>query len=205
MTTVARSDDRDAWRAIGERLRPFVARRVASPSDADDVLQDVFVRIAGGAPLRDEERFTSWLFAVARSALAEHGRQRARHPNAEAKLDEPEFSEDAPDTLRDELTTCVARFVTRLPDDYREAITLVELEGVSQSQAAEMLGLSRSGMKSRVQRGRALLRGMFEQACALELDGRRKVLECEPRSDDPCAQPRSCAPAGRSPGFRGDS
>lgn len=187
MTSLARPDDRDAWRAIEHRLRPFVARRVPSPADADDVLQDIFVRIARGAPIRHEERLTSWLFAVARSALADHRRQLARHPHASADRDEPASPEEtAPDPLHEELTACVARFVTLLPDDYREAITLVEIEGVAQSEAAEMLGLSRSGMKSRVQRGRAALRRMFERACALELDARSKVLECEPRNGCGC-------------------
>ena len=68
------------WQDVAARLRPFVARRV-SPSEIDDVMQDVFVRMQRGLPaLRDEERFTSWLFQIARSSVAEHMRTRARHP-----------------------------------------------------------------------------------------------------------------------------
>ncbi|HYU16387.1 MAG TPA: sigma factor, partial [Candidatus Acidoferrum sp.] len=63
---------------VADRLRPFLARRVPA-SDVDDVLQDVFVRIQRGLPaLRDEERFGAWMFQVAHSAAAEHGRARAR-------------------------------------------------------------------------------------------------------------------------------
>ena len=59
------------WQEVETRLRPFVARRV-SPSDVDDVMQDIFVRMQKGlAALRDEPRFTSWLFLIARSAVAE--------------------------------------------------------------------------------------------------------------------------------------
>ena len=68
------------WQDVAARLRPFIARRV-SPSEIDDVLQDVFLRLQRGLPaLRDEERFTSWLFQIARSSVAEHMRTRARHP-----------------------------------------------------------------------------------------------------------------------------
>jgi RNA polymerase sigma-70 factor, ECF subfamily len=181
-----RAADPEAWRAIEARLRPFVARRVATAADVDDVLQEIFVRIQRGASLRDDERMSSWLFAIARNAVVDHHRDRSRHPVA-AGEEEPEPPPDTASELLDhELTSCVARFVTLLPDDYREAITLVELEGMSQVDAAAMLGLSRSGMKSRVQRGRAALRRMFEEACALELDARRKVIECLPRTCGGC-------------------
>ncbi len=80
------------WEDVAERLRPFVARQVP-PTEVDDVLQDVFVRIQRGLPtLRDDERFTSWLFQVARSSVAEHGRRKARHPlapEADAELPAP--------------------------------------------------------------------------------------------------------------------
>jgi RNA polymerase sigma-70 factor (ECF subfamily) len=172
------------WREIEQRLRPFVARRVASAADVDDVLQEVFLRLARGLPeLRDQDRMAPWLFSIARNVVIDHHRRVRREPIASgARPDEPVPDPQADDErLLGELSTCVARFITELPDDYREAITLVELEGLSQKEAAERLGLSHSGMKSRVQRGRAALRRLFEDACALELDARRKVIACEPR------------------------
>jgi RNA polymerase sigma-70 factor (ECF subfamily) len=185
MATRPAADER-SWREIEQRLRPFVARRVASPADVDDVLQEVFLRLSHGLPaLRDGERLTSWLFAIARNAVVDHHRDRGRHPLAEpVEMPSAEIDDSTP--LQDDLTACVARFVTLLPDEYREAITLVELEGVSQKEAAAMLGLSHSGMKSRVQRGRAALRRMFEQACALEIDARQKVIACEARACGGC-------------------
>jgi len=80
-----------------------------------------------------------------------------------------------------------------LPSPYREAITLTELEGRTQREAAQMLGISLSGMKSRVQRGRAKLRGMLEACCKVAVDARGKVIACEPRKGD---EPKGCC--GRS-------
>lgn len=80
-----------------------------------------------------------------------------------------------------ELTECVAFFVARLPSPYREAITLTELQGMSQREAAEMLGVSLSGVKSRVQRGRQRIRRMFEECCEMSLDARGRVTDCAPR------------------------
>ncbi len=80
------------------------------------------------------------------------------------------------------LGECVSLFVSRLSSPYREAVTLTELEGLTQKEAAEMLGISLSGLKSRVQRGRDKIRHMFEQCCQISVDCRGRVIECEPRN-----------------------
>lgn len=169
---------RNAHGELHARLRPFVARRVPA-SDVDDVVQDVFLRLQRGiASLRDEERFGAWVYQVARSAIADHRRSRARHPLTEKEPDEPAAEADEPAV---DLAAYVAPFVAMLPSPYREALTLTELEGLTQKEAAEMMGISLSGMKSRVQRGRAQLRQLFEDCCAIALDARGRVIACEPR------------------------
>ncbi len=174
------------WQDVTARLRPFIARRV-SPSEIDDVLQDVFVRVQRGLPaLRDEERFTSWLFQIARSSVAEHLRTRARHPLADDDL----ANEPAPEPGDDReaarsLSACVSMFVAQLESPYREAVTLVELEGLTAREAAEMVGISISAMKSRVQRGREQLRRLFEACCEIAVDVRGKVTDFAPRAK-PC-------------------
>ena len=167
---------------VDARLRPYIARRVPA-TDVDDVMQDVYLRMQRGLPgLRDDERFAAWLFQVARSAIAEHGRARARHPVASPD-DVPETPIEADDDreVARHLAACVAGFVAQLPSPYREAVTLVELEGLTAREAAELAGISVSGMKSRVQRGRAQLRGLFEACCEIALDARGKAIEATPR------------------------
>lgn len=189
------------WSEVDVRLRPFVARRV-SPPDVDDVMQDVYLRLQRGlGALRDEQRMGAWLHQVARSAIADHGRARARHPLTAAAregaaaharaLDGAAVvdSHDDREVAR-ALASCVAVFVARLPSPYREAVTLVELEGLTAREAAAMTGVSLSGMKSRVQRGRAQLRALFEDCCAIALDARGKVTGFAPRS--PCADRGGC-------------
>jgi hypothetical protein len=90
----------------------------------------------------------------------------------------PSDQDDA--TVERELATYVAPFVAMLPSPYREALTLTELEGISQKDAALMLGISVSGMKSRVQRGRQHLRSALEDCCHIAIDARGRVYE--PRS-----------------------
>jgi RNA polymerase sigma-70 factor, ECF subfamily len=183
------------WREVEERLRPFIARRVPS-TDVDDVLQDVFARMHRGLPaLRDTQRFSGWLYQVARSAIVDRGRDRARHPIARdagvAELADQPVDDDREASRL--LAGCIAVFVARLPSPYREAVTLVELEGLTAREAAALAEVSVSGMKSRVQRGRAQLRQMFEQCCEIALDGRGKIIDFAPRA--PCPGPQRCSPS----------
>jgi RNA polymerase sigma-70 factor (ECF subfamily) len=169
---------------------------VATQSDVDDVLQEVFVRVhRGEAAVRDGERFGGWVHRIARHAVADHLRSRARHP-VRSEGDVETAVPDDESTLEAELGECVALFVARLPSPYREAITLTDLEGLTQKDAAEMLGLSVSGMKSRVQRGRDRIRQMFEQCCEISVDARGRVIECTVRSLENV--PEDCRAAAES-------
>lgn len=178
---------RGAWKDLDAKLRPFVARRVRSGTDVDDVVQDVFLRMQRAvATLRDDERFGPWVYQVTRSAIADHHRAAARQPVAESEqateeLPAPDVEDDA--TAKQELATYVAVFVAMLPSPYREALTLTELEGMTQKDAAFMLGISLPAMKSRVQRGREKLRETLEACCHIALDARGAVVSCEPRPD----------------------
>ena len=178
---------RGAWQELEGQLRPFVARRLGDASDVDDVLQDIYLRIqAGVGTLRDSERFGPWVYQVARSALADHGRSRARHPlpATGAKEETLAPSQNADENEAEQgLAQNLAVFVAALPSPYREAITLTELQGMSQKDAAEMLGISLSGMKSRVQRGRQQMRQMLQACCEIALDARGHVVSYDRRAD----------------------
>ena len=175
---------------LAQKLRPFVAQRVPA-GEVDDVLQDVFVRVQRGLPtLRDEERLVPWLYQVARSAVQESVRQRARHPLAAHDYDEPAAVEPETSVASETgLAAFAAAAIPRLPSPYKEALTLTDLQGMTQLAAAKLLGISPSGMKSRVQRGREKLRELLESCCDIALDVRGGIIACEPRQKTKC----SCA------------
>jgi RNA polymerase sigma-70 factor (ECF subfamily) len=178
------------WAGAIDRLRPFVARRVPA-ADVDDVVQDVLVRAHRSlGAVRDDQRFAPWLYAVARTAIADRGRARAR---ADRAWEPPHSAEEDPIEAR--LAGVIAFFVARLPSPYREAITLTELEGKTQREAAAMLGVSLPALKSHVLRGRARLRAMLEQCCEIALDARKRPVACTPRAPRSAEQLVCDAPA----------
>ncbi len=185
---------RGAFRDLESKLRPFIARRVRSSSDIDDVLQDVFLRMQRGLhDLQDDQRFGPWVYQVARSAIGDHHRSAARHPLVAHEPDEDSVAEQS--ESRDEgdmaaaqaaLVACIAPFVAELPTPYREAITLSELEGLTHQEAADMLGITLPAMKSRVQRGRLRLRAALDACCKIAVDARGGAMTCEPRKCSDC-------------------
>ena len=123
------------------------------------------------------------MYRIAQRCIADAVRAVARSPLR--RVDEtPEVAAPAPDDsdeLRCELGACVALFVARLPPPYREAVTLTELEGLTQKQAAAMLGVTLAAMKSRSSRGREKLRDLFDECCRISVDCRGRITACEPR------------------------
>jgi RNA polymerase sigma-70 factor (ECF subfamily) len=153
-------------------------RRVPGP-DADDIVQEALLRIHRGLPgVRADGALVGWLYQVTRNALVDH--VRARRAIGEPE-DQP-CDEAADDVAFERLAACVRPFAGMLPQPYREAIELVELAGLTQVEAAARLGVPISTMKSRVQRGRAQLRELLEQCCAIDLDARGHVVDVTPRT-----------------------
>ncbi len=182
------------WRELRARLHGFVRRRVGNPEDAEDVVQDVFVRMQRNIDtLSSTDRLDAWAFRIARNAIVDHYRalnRRNMTGEAAAKVMDDlaadgTVGEPSNDALA-ELAHCIAPMVRGLPESYRQAIQLTELEGMTQAAAAERLGLSIPGAKSRVQRGRARLRAMLLRCCEIETDRRGRVVAFETRDGEGC-------------------
>ena len=171
----------DIWMDLAGRVRRFVGRRVADAHAADDITQDVMLRVqAQLGALPEGEKLAAWVIAVARNAVIDHYRARAVRDHADVAAAEPvaEEPESDADAAR-ELTPCLANMVRQLPEPYRTALRLVHLEGLSLQELADREGLSLSGAKSRVQRARRQLGEMLHDCCRIERDGRGNVLDVE--------------------------
>ncbi len=186
------------WADFAPPLRGFLARRVPPGVDAEDLVQEVFLRVIRHADsLRGTDRPEAWLFQIARNALRDTLRARLRRDGRNDAIDSDDDLAAEPGATAEraaeaELAPCLTSMVGRLREPYRTAITLTTLQGTSQAQAARQLGISTSGMKSRVQRGRDRLREMLVQCCAIAVDVRGGVSDFSPRSAGAC-QPTGAA------------
>jgi len=170
------------WEEFHAPLQQFIRRRVSDEDTAEDVLQDVFLKIHQRMDaLKDVRKLEGWVYQITRNAIIDS--YRSRRPttplDAEEVLDLPEELPD--DDIVSELLPCVRAMVKSLPEVDRQALVLTEYRGLSQRELAERLGLSFSGAKSRVQRAREKLKQQLLECCHFELDRRNHILDYQPR------------------------
>ncbi|HEX8673145.1 MAG TPA: RNA polymerase sigma factor SigZ [Longimicrobium sp.] len=184
-----------AWTEFHDGLHGFLLRRVRDPDVADDLLQDVFLKVHTQlAGLRDPGRLHPWMYRVARNAIADHFRARRDATPLSEALPAPERERDAVA----ELAPCIRALVSRLPSADREALELTDLGDLTQTELAHRLGISPSGAKSRVQRARTRLKEAVLACCAVYLDATGSVDDYAPGPnchchDDDRETGRSCA------------
>lgn len=178
-----------AWYELGHRLRSYVSRRV--PTDADDIVQSVMVKLLERRSEIEADSIRAWLFAVTRNAVAEYYRQKRPMVDLDTFGDLPEVdSSDPAERTIGALADCLEPMLGALPEADADVLRRVDLEGVPQVELAALLGVPLSTLKSRVQRARTKLRATFDDCCTFELSRGGAPLSFERRQ--PCA-PQPCA------------
>jgi RNA polymerase sigma-70 factor (ECF subfamily) len=175
------------WKEYHSRLRVFIKSRVSDDATADDILQNVFLKMHTGLPsLKDMTKLQSWLYQITRNAVTDYYRSQKPVFDIPEWLPEPET--DSCDKVTQELSECMQPMIKLLPEKYREAVILSEIRGLTNKEVAQLQGISLSGAKSRVQRGRALLKEMLADCCRLEFDhsGRLCDFERKGKACDAC-------------------
>jgi RNA polymerase sigma-70 factor (ECF subfamily) len=198
------------WEELHENLRGFVGRRVRNPSDVEDLVQRVLLQIYKGlGSLRDAERLHAWVYRAARNAIADYYRSpalRRELPAGDAQdvaanpaAEPPEAEVQDDETALFELASCMTPLLRQLPAPYLDALTLTDLQGMNQADAARRTGVSLSAMKSRVQRGRKQLKAILEECCRIEIDRRGGVMGYEARREGACDSCGPCADCNNGP------
>jgi RNA polymerase sigma-70 factor (ECF subfamily) len=177
---VSASEFNAAVASFSTKLRAFVRRRVRDEATADDVAQEVLLKVfRSRATLRDEQRIEAWIYQIARTALSDHYR---RGRTSEALTES--VAAETPDevtALRESVIASMKAFLEELPEAYREPVRLAELERLPLAKIALRLGLSLTAVKSRVRRGRAMLKKKLQDCCRFEFDRMGKVIDWERR------------------------
>lgn len=148
----------------GDMVYRVALSQTGSPADADDIYQDVFLKLVDAPPrFESEAHLKAWLIRVAVNRSHDVHRARTRHPvdaldshlaEAERKLAEEQPTEDDPGAFDSELWQQVGR----LPEEQRVVVNLFYVEGLSSQEIADALGCSNGAVRSRLYRAREALR-----------------------------------------------
>lgn len=176
------------WKEFSARLKSYIAARVNDDMLAEDLLQEVFLKIHKNLEnLKDARKLQSWIYQITRNTITDHYRQRRIYSELSETL--PDSGDEAsPENAEQRLARSLKEMVDLLPAPYREALVYTDYQGISRAELAKKLGISVSGAKSRVQRARAMLKELFFQCCHFEFDRRGTVIDYHPISCSCCAE-----------------
>jgi RNA polymerase sigma-70 factor (ECF subfamily) len=139
----------------------FVYRMLGDADEADDIAQEVFVRVYQHiGDYEPRTKFSTWLFALAHNAAVDRLRWRKRHPteSLDAAVPVPTHSSVAAEVNAHEIGAQVAAAVATLPEDQRTAVVLSEYHGMSYAEIAKIMHCSAKSVESRLYRAKQTLR-----------------------------------------------
>ena len=167
------------WDQYRSNLQALLRAKVSNAADAEDLLQEIMLKTHSKlGSLRDQSNLKAWLMQIARNSITDFYRAKGKNTSLKEELaqDYWQIDDDLPAAQQD-LSQCVRPFIQALPDDKAKLLMTIDLEGQSQKELANELGISYSALKSRVQRARVDLRQLFENCCSLELDAQGQVMD----------------------------
>jgi RNA polymerase sigma-70 factor (ECF subfamily) len=164
-------------------LRRYLGRYVGDPALADDLLQETLIRITRSLPsFAGRASLKTWAFSIATRVAADHFRQPVHRAHIVDIGETPELADGEPAIdqrlVVDEMNACLRKVIDSLPEDYRAALVLHELEGLTADQIADALGCSVATAKIRIHRGRLRLKEALQGECDFYRD-RENVLRCD--------------------------
>ena len=176
------------WTGIFEKLSGYISKHVKDKDDVNDIIQDTFIKVKTNIDgLKNPAKADKWIFQIARNTMNDHFRKQKRLFDSENDsndvLIEPSVFENEDIKIKiqtSEFSDYAGFVVNELPEKYKQAVYLADISGLSMKEVAEELGLSISGAKSRVQRGRKLIKEIILKCCEVNTDKYGNIIDYKP-------------------------
>src|SRR5512134_3418649 len=190
----------ESFEAIHSSYRPRIVRyltRFVGPDAAEDLAQEVFVRVSRGlSDFRGDAKISTWIYRIATNVATDRLRSRSfkesqrdqTNPTGEGSIQDvdalPEEKRPSLERqlVRQEMSSCVHDYINTLPESYRAVVLLSEIEGLTNQEIADVLGLTLEIVKIRLHRGRAKLKEKLKTGCRFDRD-EENILVCDPKAD----------------------
>ncbi len=172
------------WEEFSVPLKRFIKKRVANDQDAEDIFQEIFIKIHSNiGSLRNDNRIHAWIYRIARNTITDYYRNQNNIETTELPGD-MESSKEEELSANPEIASCLKVMIGNLPEIYKQAVLLTEFQNMTQKELSEEMGISISGAKSRVQRARKMLKEMLLDCCQLEIDRRGNIIAYEHKNSE---------------------
>lgn len=176
MTFVA-TEINHIWKEYHDQLLDFIRKKVKNQPDADDILQEVFIKILSKIDtLKESEKLKNWLYQVTRNTIIDHYREQQKGKNIEVGFSDPEEDEHDNSSMK-AAESWIGLYIDDLPENYKNAVVLSELKGCSIAEIAKDLNISYTNARARVHRGRLALKKNLTDCCTFHVDVYGNILD----------------------------
>jgi RNA polymerase sigma-70 factor, ECF subfamily len=173
------ADITQIWTDFHKELKSYIAKVVKNQTDADDILQDVFIKIIRNSDkVKKAKNLRQYIYGMVRNGIVDYFRNK-QHLNNDTEIPVIVTEEDDQFLNATIADCCIKPFINQLPEKYKVALQLTEFQDISQKDLAEKLNISYSGAKSRVQRGKEKLKEMILNCCAYQSDVYGNLMEVD--------------------------
>jgi len=164
------------WTDYHRKLLSFVRSRVNDNAIAEDILQEIFIKIHTKIDsLKENIKLESWLYQIARNTVYDYYRTFKKSEPLPEGLKQHDIDDN--DLAKQELASCLEPMIHLLSDKYRDSVYLSEIAGLTQKEVADKQGISLSGAKSRIQRGRVILKSLMHECCEIDLNKKNQIVD----------------------------
>lgn len=156
------------WNEFNGQLLGFIKSKVNNDVLAEDLLQEVFIKIHRGISfLKDNSKITNWVYQITRNAIIDYYRTRKNPPS---ELTGNQHLPEIPDEVKPDFTNCILPFLRQLPKNDQDILLKTSFGSMSQKEYAATYGISYTAAKSRIQRARKKLKEAFVECCDIQVD-----------------------------------
>lgn len=178
------------WSRVHGQLFGYISKHVKNTNDVNDIIQDSFIKVKTSIDkLKNPAKVESWVFQIARNTMNDYFRKQKKnfHNNENTEELSVEPSELDDEDIKVQIQTknfseYAGFIVNELPEKYKRAVYMADIEGLSMKEVAEELNISVSGAKSRVQRGRKLIKEIILKCCDVNTDKYGNIVDYERKS-----------------------
>lgn len=164
------------WRDFNDELFGFIKARVNNLDTAQDILQEVFIKIHQSSnKLSNEDKLASWVYQITRNTIIDYYRKKML-PISDDSIFQEAVEEESDSSLNPQFINCLMPFINQLPEKYSGALNKTIYGDLSQKEYAQELNISYTAVKSRVQRARQQLKELFTQCCDIQTDNYGNII-----------------------------
>lgn len=180
-------DLREIWDEFSDSLLGFIKSKVRNQHDAEDILQEIFIKLYKNADsLEEQSKLKSWIYQITRNAIIDYYRKHKEMPSKIEELENTFKADEESENINEQVSKCLRKMMFDLPQRYYEAVELYDIKGMKHKDISKELNISLSGSKTRLQRARNMLRDIMTECCDFEFDAYGNILEYHQKKNCDC-------------------